>query len=184
MMTNMGLRMTKRVLSFSIIIATVIGIIVGCGVMRKAANTGYSVQTEDDNLSSIIDRTNVSEEYLGTIKLYYDDGAYTHGPEICVEKDCWTYSYSFTRWYSRDNVYVTDYFTYYIPKDDTLIIYRSNKYSGKGYHGGHLIILKNSPDTSYEDYAERYPNGGRLAWNKSTDSIAMAFEKYVKKLNK
>ncbi len=165
----------KRVFVILIAYILFVSVIVGCGVLRKAS------KAKQEETIAAIDATNVNQEYVDSISLYYDDGPFTFGPRITVGQTCWVYTIRKTTTYP-EGVDVTDTYTYYIPKGDSTVMYRSNKFSGKGYHGGHMVILKESCDTSYDNLSEKYFNGGRLARNKKDDPIAVAFEQYVNSL--
>ena len=168
----------KKLIVYIGAISLSIAAIVGCGVLRRSAGFSEKTTSEKKSYSFLIDRNYVRKEFVDTLKLYYDDGPYTYGPTIEINDTCWVYSIAkSTRYF--DGADVTDWYTYYIPLVGGPIMYRQNRFSGKGYHGGHIVILKNTTDTSYDYLAEDYFNGGRLARNKKDDVYALGFEEYV-----
>ena len=123
----------------------------------------------------ILDIDNISQEYVGTVHLYYDDGPYTDGPEFSVDTLCWVYRYSTTT--MQGGVPINEKYTYYFPMGQTSIILRSNTFSGQGYHGGHMIILKDDTDSRFSELRQIF-NGKRLVHSKKDDIVARAFENY------
>ena len=122
----------------------------------------------------------ISEEWVGRVSLYYDDGPYVSGPIIQVNDTCWVYSFSFIN--EHMGTPITEKYAYYIPRDNTSIIFRRNSYNGEKYHGGHLVILKEEDDKRFDSIKEQYFNGGILVKNKSTDPISLAFEAYIRSM--
>lgn len=123
----------------------------------------------------ILDIDNISQEYVGTVHLYYDDGPYTDGPEFSIDTLCWVYRHSTTTW--QGGTRINENFKYFFPMGQTSIILRSNTFSGQGYHGGHMIIRKDDTDNRFGELRQIF-NGKRLVQSKSKDEIARAFEIY------
>lgn len=123
----------------------------------------------------ILNIDNISQEFIGTVHLYYDDGPYTNGPEFSVDTLCWVYRYSTT--IMQRDVPINEEFTYFFPMGQTSIILRRNTFSGQGYHGGHMIILKDDTDNRFSELRQIF-NGRRLVHSKKDDIVARAFEDY------
>lgn len=123
----------------------------------------------------ILDIDNISQEYVGTVHLYYDDGPYTDGSEFSIDTLCWVYRHSTTTW--QGGTRINENFKYFFPMGQTSIILRSNTFSGRSYHGGHMIILKDDTDNRFGELRQIF-NGKRLVQSKSKDEIARAFEIY------
>ena len=153
-----------------IIYILLILILTSCGTTHQ-----LSTQAKEENETEIV-LANVTQEHISSFKLYYDDGPYVSGPIIPIDTICVVYSFEMTSYQS--GVEIKDTFTYYLPLGQSSVIFRGNKFSGKGYHGGHLIILKEENDQRYDDIPRKYFNGGTLVRPKSGDPNALLFEKY------
>lgn len=145
--------------------------VVGCATLHK---TGPKVKEETEEQVVL---ENVTQEYIGSLNLYYDNGPYVKGPTIIVDTICVVYSCEMITY---QDVAISDVFTYYLPLNDSSIMIRRNKYSGQGYHGGHLVILTEDDDHRFDTITTTYFNGGTLVRPKSTDPNAKAFEKYCR----
>ena len=132
----------------------------------------YSAPLDDVKL----DTSNIAQQYVNSVRLYEDNGAYTNGLEFQVDTTCWVYSYSEV--HMQGDVPIQEEYTYYIPLGEPSYILRRNSYSGEGYHGGHMVILKEETDLSF-DYIRKEVWGGKLlVQNKTKDIVARAFERY------
>ena len=134
----------------------------------------YSASLDDVKL----DTSNISQQYINSVQLYEDNGPYTKGPEFKVDTVCWVYSYSEV--HMQGDVPIEEEYTYFIPLGVPSYILRSNSYSGEGYHGGHMVILKEETDQSFDYIRNENWNGKRLVRNKTNDIVARAFERYCK----
>lgn len=132
----------------------------------------YSTPLDDVKL----DISNITQQYINAVQLYEDNGPYTKGPEFKVDTVCWVYSYSEV--HMQGDVPIKEEYTYYIPLGEPSYILRRNSYSGEGYHGGHMIILKEETDLSYDYIRKEVWGGKRLVRNKTNDIVARAFEYY------
>lgn len=145
------------------------GLIAGCGTLRSTSM----------NKSVKIIPEQVSEGYYAAFPLYYDDGPYTRGPRIPVESECYVYSFETENTVYEDPIHES--YAYYVPKRQSDIVFRKEQHSGKGYHGGHLVILKKKNNHRYDYIAEEYFSGGRLVRDLADDAFARQFLKYCRK---
>ena len=132
----------------------------------------YSTPLDDVKL----DTSNIAQQYVNSVRLYEDNGAYTNGLEFQVDTICWVYSYSEV--HMQGDVPIQEEYTYYIPLGEQSYILRSNSYSGEGYHGGHMVLLKEETDLSFDYIRNEVWGGKRLVQNKMNDIVARAFEHY------
>lgn len=146
-----------------------LGLITGCGTLRSnSKNKDVKILPEQ-----------VTEEYYGSFQLYYDDGPFTRGPRIPVDGECYVYSFEVEN--TAYEVSIHESYTYYVPKGQSEIMFREKHHSGKGYHGGHLVILKEKNNHRYDYIAEEYFSGGRLVRDIDDDPFARKFLKYCRK---
>ena len=125
-----------------------------------------------------LDISAISQEYLGTVQLYEDNGTYTKGPDFQVNSMCWVYSCTEPNILGETKI--DEHYTYYVPVGESSIIFRSSTYSGEGYHGGQMIILRDEKDASFNEIINGFYNGKRLVRNKKNDIVARAFEHYCR----
>lgn len=151
-------------------------LIISCAACKSSSKTNENVEIKDKKPTILID--NANQCYVNSFDLYYDNGPYVKGPTIQVDTVCIVYS--FEKVTHQSGVEIKDTFTYYLPLGESSVIFRQNKYSGKGYHGGHLIILKDDSDSSFEYIKQDLFNGGTLVRPKSSDPFALEFEAYCR----
>ena len=92
----------------------------------------------------------ICDDIINNVSLFWSDPGYIKGPTMMVECPCWKISFTTDTYNDNGTIKYTDYYKFYICKNDS-IIYKRNNYQGHHYHGGSFIMFVDANDVRFPE---------------------------------